>query len=128
MKRRALLSTALGSAIVAAGCLGVGGGQEGEGTTVEIIPRNHTDREISLQVAVYAMDGSLLLDHTYTLPGGEGDESKGVENRVSHLVVSLDGANDIRHEYTPDVDNCSREGEDVQILVEPDGISFAYSC
>ena len=74
------------------------------------------------------MDGSLLLDHTYTLPGGKGDESKGVENRVSHLVVSLDGENDIRHEYAPDVGNCPREGEDVQILVEPDGISFAYSC
>ncbi|WP_420182824.1 hypothetical protein ACNO8S_16635 (plasmid) [Haloarcula sp. KBTZ06] len=128
MKRRALLSTALGSTIVVSGCLGVDGGQEVEGTTVEIIPRNHTDREISLQVAVYAMDGSLLLDHTYTLPGGQGDESKGVENRVSHLVVSLEGENDIRHEYTPDRDNCSREGEDVQILVEPDGISFAYSC
>ena len=128
MKRRALLSTALGSTIVVSGCLGVDGGQEGEGTMVEIIPRNHTDREISLQVAVYAMDGSLLLDHTYTLPGGQGDESKGVENRVSHLVVSLDGENDIRHEYTPDVGNCPREGEDVQILVEPDGISFAYSC
>jgi hypothetical protein len=128
MKRRALLSTALGSTIVVSGCLGVDGERAGEGTTVEIIPRNHTDREISLQVAVYAMDGSLLLDHTYTLPGGQGDESKGVENRVSHLVVSLDGENDIRHEYTPDVDNCSREGEDVQILGEPEGISFAYSC
>lgn len=128
MKRRALLSTALGSTIVVSGCLGVDGGQEGEGTTVEIIPRNHTDREISLQVAVYAMDGSLLLDHTYILPGGKGDESKGVDNRVSHLVVSLDGEDDIRHEYTPDVDNCSQEGEDVQILVEPEGISFAYSC
>lgn len=128
MKRRALLSTALGTTIVTSGCLGVGRGQDGEGTTVEIIPRNHTDQEVSLQVAVYAMDGSLLLDHTYALPGGRGDESKGVENRVDHLIVSIDGENKRRHEYTPDTVKCSRDGEDVQILVESDGISFAYSC
>ncbi|TQQ80112.1 hypothetical protein [Halonotius roseus] len=128
MKRRALLSTALGTTIVTFGCLGVGRGQDGEGTTVEIIPRNHTDQEVSLQVAVYAMDGSLLLDHTYVLPGGQGDESKGVENRVDHLVVSIDGGSKRRHEYAPNTINCSRDGEDVQILVESDGISFAYSC
>lgn len=127
MNRRALLSSALGSNIVISGCLGIGESQ-GEGTTVEIIPRNHTDHQISLDVAVYARDGSLLLDHSYSLPGGKGDESQGVENRVEYLVVSLNKKEGIRHEYAPDVENCSRDGEDVQILVEPEGIKFAYSC
>ncbi len=128
MKRRALLSTALGCSPILTGCLGFDREQSGEGTTVEIIPRNHTNQQVSLSVAVYATDGSLLLDHTYSLPGGHGDESQGVENRVDHLIVSRDGGDEIRHEYEPDVDNCSRDGEDVQILVEPEDIWFAYSC
>lgn len=128
MKRRALLSTALGSSTVISGCLGIGGERAGEGTTVEIIPSNSTERQISLDVAVYSTDGSLLLDHSYSLPAGHSDESLGVENRVDYLVVSLDGEDEIRHEYDPDVDICSRDGEDVQIIVEPEGITFAYSC
>ena len=126
MKRRALLSTALWSSIIVPGCLDVKGG--GEGTTVEIIPSNTTDRQISLNVAVYATDGALLLDHTYALPAGHSDESQGVDDRVDHLVVSLNGGDQIKHEYDPDVDTCSRAGEDVQIVVKPEDISFTYSC
>ena len=128
MKRRALLTTALGSSLVTAGCLGVGDGPAGEGTTVEIIPTNDTDQEISLDVAVYATDGSLLLDHSYSVAPEHSDESQGVENRVDYLVVTLNGETQTRHEYDPDVDICSRDGEDVQIMVMPEGISFAYSC
>ncbi|WP_154020996.1 hypothetical protein [Haloarcula sp. CBA1127] len=130
MKRRALLSTALGCSLTITGCLGLDGERSGEGTTVEIIPRNHTDQQVSLSVAVYARDGSLLLDHSYSLSAGHGDESQGVENRVDHLVVSRDGRDEIRHEYEPAGDDllCSHDGEDVQILVEPEDIRFAYSC
>ncbi|MFC7216285.1 hypothetical protein ACFQO4_19690 [Saliphagus sp. GCM10025334] len=128
MKRRSLLSTALGSSIVISGCLGVGGEQSGEGTIVEIIPSNNTDQQISLEIAVYATDDSLLLDHSYSLPAGHSDESRGVEDRVDHLVVSLNGEDEIRHEYDPDVDICSRDGEDVQIIIESEGITFPYSC
>lgn len=128
MKRRALLSTALGSSLIASGCLGVGGEQGGEGTTVEIIPTNDTEQQITLDVAVYATDSSLLLDHSYSLPPERADESQDVEDRVDHLVVSLNGGDQIEHEYDPDVDHCSRDGEDVQIVVKPEGITFAYSC
>lgn len=128
VKRRALLSAALGSSLLVPGCLGPLGGPEGEGTTVEIVPTNTTDERIALDVAVYARDGTSLLDHSYSLPAGHSDESRGVENRVDHLVVSLNGGEAVRHEYRPDVDACSRDGEDVVIVVEPDGISFAYSC
>jgi len=126
MKRRALLSTFLASSLDTSGCLGIGK-QGGEGTTVEIIPVNHTEQQITLQVAVYARDGSLLLDHSYSLPAEHRGESLGVENRVDHLVVSLNDGEQVRHEYEPDVDSCSRDGEDVQILVD-EGITFAYSC
>lgn len=128
MKRRALLTTALGSSLVTAGCLGGRTEPTGEGTTVEIIPTNETDQQIALDVAVYAMDGSLLLDHSYSVAPGHSDESQGVENRVDYLVVSLNGETQTRHEYEPDVEICSRDGEDVQIRVTPEGISFAYSC
>ncbi|MCU4716988.1 hypothetical protein [Halapricum hydrolyticum] len=129
MKRRALLSTALGSSVLMSGCLSIGGARSGEGTTVEIIPTNSTDHEISLDVAVYATDGSLLLEHTYSLDAGHADESQGVENRVDYLIVSLNGGEQLRHEYDPeDVEICSRDGEDVQIIVEPGGITFTYSC
>ena len=128
MKRRALLSTFLGSSILMSGCLGVVGEQGGEGTTVEIIPSNNTNQQIVLDVAVYATDGSLLLDHSYSLPAGHADESQSAQNRVDHLVVSLNGGDQVRHEYDPDVDICTRDGEDVQIIVEPEGITFAYSC
>lgn len=128
MRRRALLSTALGSSFVVSGCLGVGGKRDGEGTTVELIPSNDTDRPISLEVAVYATDGSQLLYHSYSLPAGHSDESRGVEDRVDHLVVSLNGGDEIKHEYDPDVDVCHRDGQDVQIVVEPEGITFTYSC
>jgi len=111
-----------------AGCLDLGGKQRGEGTTVEIIPSNNTNQQISLDVTVYAADGSLLLEHSYSIPAGHSDESQGVENRVDHLVVSLNGGEPVRHEYDPDVDICSRDGEDVQIIVESEGITFAYSC
>lgn len=127
MKRRALLTTALGSSLITSGCLD-GGGSKGEGTTVEIIPSNYTNQQISLDVAVYATDGSLLLDHSYSLPAEHSDESQGVEDRVDYLVVSLNGGNQTRHEYNPDVDICSREGEDVQIMVKPEGVTFEYSC
>jgi len=112
MKRRALLSTFLASSLDTSGCLGIGK-QGGEGTTVEIIPVNHTEQQITLQVAVYARDGSLLLDHSYSLPAEHRGESLGVENRVDHLVVSLDDGEQVRHEYEPDVDSCSRDGEDI---------------
>lgn len=128
VNRRAFLSAALGSSLIVSGCLGVGEDQSGEGTTIEIIPSNNTARQITLDVAVYATDGSLLLDHSYSLPAGHADESQGVENRVDYLVVSLTGGDRMRHEYDPDVDTCSRDGEDVQIMVEPEGITFAYSC
>lgn len=128
MKRRGFLSTTLGSSVLTSGCLRVGDEQGGEGTTVEIIPINSTDHEISLDVAVYARDGSLLLDYTYSLEPGHADESQGVENRVDHLIVSLNGGEQLRHEYDPDVEICSRDGEDVQIRVEPEGITFTYSC
>jgi hypothetical protein len=128
MKRRAILSTALGSCVLIPGCLSVGGGREGEGTTVEIIPTNSTNQEISLDVAVYATDGSLLLDHTYSLGAGHTDESQGVDDRVDYLMVSLNGGERLRHEYDPDVGICSRDGEDVQIRVEPEEITFTYSC
>ncbi len=128
MRRRALLSTALGSSPIISGCLGVGGKQGGEGTTVEIIPTNQTNQQITLNVAVYATDSSLLLDHSYSLPPEHANESQDVKNRVDHLVVSLNGGDQIRHEYDPDVDICLRDGEDVQIIVKPEGISFAYSC
>jgi len=130
MKRRALLSTALGCSLTITGCLGLDGEQSGEGTTVEIIPRNHTNQQISLHVAVYARDGSRLLDHWCSLPEGHSDESQGVENRVDYLVVSRAGGDETRHEYEPAGDDllCSHDGEDVQILVEPEDIRFAYSC
>jgi len=128
MRRRALLSTALGSSLIISGCLGVGGEQGGEGTTVEIIPTNTTNQQITLNVAVYATDSSLLLDHSYSLSPEHADESQGVENRVDHLVVSLNSGDQIRHEYDPDVDICSRDGEDVQIIIKPEGVTFAYSC
>lgn len=131
MKRRALLSTALGSSVLMSGCLSIGGARSGEGTTVEIIPTNSTDHEISLNVAVYGTDGSLLLEHTYSLDAGHADESQGVENRVDYLIVSLNGGEQLRHEYDPGVEMaefCSRDGEDVQIWVEPEGITFTYSC
>jgi len=127
MQRRALLSSVFSGGVLMAGCLGVGE-EQGEGTTVEIIPRNHTAQQIALDVAVYARDDSLLLEHSYSLPAGHSDESQGVENRVSHLFVSLNGGDQRRHEYAPDVDICSRDGEDVQIIVESDGLNFAYSC
>lgn len=128
MKRRAVLSTALGSGIITSGCLNVGGDGDGEGTTVEIISSNNTDQEISLDVAVYATDGSLLLDHSYSLQAGHSDESQGVEDRVDHLVVSVNGGDQVRHQYDPDIDICTRDGEDVQITVEQDDTKFAYSC
>jgi hypothetical protein len=124
MRRRALLATAIGSSGVLAGCLD----RSGEGTTVEIIPRNHTDEEVTLSVAVYARDGTLLLDHSFTLQAGTSDESRGVDNRVDSLVVSRAGHDDVRHDYAPDIDSCARDGEDVQILINPDGITFAYAC
>ncbi|WP_224448644.1 hypothetical protein [Haloprofundus salilacus] len=128
MKRRALLSTALGCSISMSGCLSGVGGQGGEGTTVEIIPSNSTNQQISLNVAVYATDGSLLLNHSYTLPPGHSDESQGVEDRVDYLTVSLNNGEEVRHEYNPDIDICSIDGEDVQIDIEPEGITFSYSC
>ena len=128
MKRRALLSTCLCSNIIMAGCLHIGGKQGGEGATVELIPTNNTDQRISLDVTVYAADDSLLREHSYSIPAGHSDESQGVENRVDHLVVSLNGREPVRHEYDPDVDICSRDGEDIQIIVESEAITFAYSC
>jgi hypothetical protein len=110
------------------GCLNSDEEQNGEGTTVEIIPNNRTDHQISLDVTVYATDGSLLLDHSYSLPAEHSDESRGVENRVDYLTVSVDDRDRLRHTYDPDIDICSRDGEDVQILVERDDITFAYSC
>jgi hypothetical protein len=127
MRRRALLTTAIGS-IAVSGCLNSDEEQNGEGTTVEIIPNNRTDHQISLDVTVYATDGSLLLDHSYSLPAEHSDESRGVENRVDYLTVSVDDRDRLRHTYDPDIDICSRDGEDVQILVERDDITFAYSC
>lgn len=124
MNRRALLATALVASGSLAGCLD----RSGEGTTVEIIPRNHTGEDVSLTVTVYARDGTLLLEHAYTLQAGTSDESQGVANRVDYLVVSRDGHDDVRHHYAPDIDNCSRDGEDIQILINPNGISFAYAC
>lgn len=111
-----------------AGCLNASGKQEEEGTTVEIIPSNTTNKQISLDVSVYATDGSLLLDHSYSLSSGHSDESQGVENRVDYVVVSLNGRESVKHEYDPDVDICSRDGEDVQIIVEPGDITFEYTC
>lgn len=128
MKRRALLSTALGSGVLLSGCLRVGGEQGGEGTTVEIIPSNATDQDISLTVAVYATDGSLLLDHTYSIDAGQTASSQSVEDRVDHLLVSPNDGEQLRHEYAPDVEICSRDGEDVQIIFEPEEITFAYTC
>jgi len=61
------------------------------------------------------------------LPAEHRGESLGVENRVDHLVVSLDDGEQVRHEYEPDVDSCSRDVKDVQIFVD-EGITFAYSC
>jgi hypothetical protein len=110
------------------GCLSGVGGQDGEGTTVEIIPSNSTKQQISLDVAVYATDGSLLLNHSYTLPPGHADESQGVEDCVDHLTVSLNNGEEVGHEYNPDIDICSTDGEDVQINVEPEDITFSYSC
>ena len=96
--------------------------------TVETIPSNNTDQRISLDVAVYAIDSSLILDHTYSLPAGHTSESQDVENRVDHLVVSLDGGGRVIHEYDPGIDICERDGEDVQIMIESEGIRFVYSC
>ena len=118
---------ALGGSIMS-GCLNVGGESDGGGTTVEIIPSNETDRQISLDVAVYATDGSLLLDHSYSLPAGHSDESQGVENRVDYLIVSLDGGAQVKHQYDPDISICSRDGADVHIRVESEVRTFAYSC
>jgi hypothetical protein len=126
MQRRALLTAALGSTLVTAGCLGVDE-TEGEGTTVEIIPSNRTSQQVTLDVEVYATDGSLLLEHTYSIQPGHADESQGVEDRVDYLLVTLNGET-TRHEYDPDIDICSRAGEDVQLLVGADGLSFEYSC
>lgn len=128
MKRRAVLSAVLGTSIAIGGCPSTPEDREGEGTTVEIIPSNLTQRQISLRVEVYARDGSLLLDRAYSLQAGHADESEGVENRVGHLLVSLDGGEKVRHEYAPDIDICSKDGEDIQIIVESDGIELTYSC
>lgn len=128
MKRRALLSATLGSCLIISGCLTIGEDRDGEGTTVEIIPNNETNQQISLDVAVYATDGSVLLDYSYSLPAGHSDESQGVENRVDHLVVSVNGGDQVSHQYDPDLDTCSRDGEDVQIIVNQEGVTFAYSC
>lgn len=128
MKRRTLLFTVLGSSVLVSGCLSVGGEQDGEGTAVEIIPTNSTDEEVSLDVAVCATDDSLVLDHTYSLEAGHANESKDVENRVDYLIVSLNGGKQLGHEYDPDAGICSRDGEDVQIRVESEGVTFTYTC
>lgn len=133
MNRRALLYVT-GTASLSlslCGCLGVGGG-EGEGTEVEIIPSNSRDERIRLDVTVGAKDGTMLLEHSYSLAPGHASESQGVENRVGYVEVSLDDGNVVRHEYNPTFSSsgfeCHRDGEDVQIIVQPSGIEFTYSC
>jgi hypothetical protein len=128
VKRRALLAASLGSSLVLSGCLGDTQDQQGEGTTVEVIPTNQTDREVTLDVSVTATDGTTLLDHTYSLPAGESDESQGVPNRVDSLVVTRGDGEAVRHDYDPDVEICSRDGEDVNLAVRSDTIEFSYSC
>jgi hypothetical protein len=131
MNRRALLYAAGAASVGLCGCLGVGG-REGEGTEVEIIPSNSLDERIRLDVTVGAKDGTVLLDHSYSLAPGHASESQGVENRVGYVEVSLNGGNVVRHEYDPTFSSsgfeCHRDGEDVQINVTPNGINFTYSC
>lgn len=128
MRRRALLHTLGTSSLAAfcAGCLGATG-QSGEGTTVEIIPNNRTDEEVTVDVSVYSTDGTQLLEHTYTLRPGHSDESQGVRNDVGYVTVSTTQHGRVRHEYDPDA-GLDCDGQDVQILVNEDAIDFAYTC
>ena len=127
MKRRVLLFATVAVSTPLCGCSELSSEPEGEGTEVEVIPTNSTEKRIDLDVAIFSKDGDTLLEHSYSLPAGHSDESQGVENRVGHVEVSLDGGDVVRHDYSPDLD-VSCEGEDVQIWVQPDGIEFAYSC
>ena len=126
VNRRRLLRSAASSAalLTLAGCAG---GPGGEGSEVEIIPSNRTDERREVTVEVESTEGTLLLNHTYDMEPGTSDESRGVEDDVARVRASSPGIGEASTEYDPDVD-CSNPGEDVQILVGPDDISFAYSC
>ena len=126
MNRRRLLRTAAAAGTLAA-LAGCSNAREGEGSEVEIIPTNATDERREVTVEVESTDGTLLLNHTYDMEPGTSDESRGVEDDVAAVRASSPGIGEASTEYAPDVD-CSRPGEDVQIRVAPDGITFAYSC
>ena len=124
MKRRHLLGS-----VALATLAGCSTAPAGEGSEVEIIPTNATDERRQVTVEVEATDGTLLLNHTYDMEPGTSDESRGVENDVASVRVSSPGIGEASTEYTPDPDlQCANDGEDVQIRVAPDGISFSYSC
>jgi hypothetical protein len=125
VKRRRLLGSAA-SLVALAGCSSDPSGPSGEGTEVEIIPSNQTDERREVTVEVEATDGTLLLNHTYDMDPGTSDESRGVEDDVAAVRASSPGVGEASTEYDPDVD-CGG-GEDVQIRVAPEGITFAYSC
>ncbi len=93
---------------------------------MEILPANATDERREVTVEIGSTEGSLLLNHTYDMEPGTSDESRGVEDDVAAVRASSPGIGEASTEYDPDVD-CSRPGEDVQIRVAPDGISFSYS-
>lgn len=125
MKRRHLLRSA--ASLSALGALaGCSSARQGEGNEVEILPANATDERREVTVEIGSTEGSLLLNHTYDMEPGTSDESRGVEDDVAAVRASSPGIGEASTEYDPDVD-CSRPGEDVQIRVAPDGISFSYS-
>jgi hypothetical protein len=131
VRRRQFLGSAASLATLAtlAGCSGGPDGPAGEGTEVEIIPSNRTEERREVTVEVEATDGTLLLNHTYDMEPGTSDESRGVEDDVARVRASSPGLGEASTEYAPDPDlGCSRDGEDVQILVGPDDITFAYTC
>lgn len=87
VKRRALLSTALG---VVSSCLAVSAWAKkgGEGTTIELIPSHNTDQQVCLNVAVHTMDDSLLLDHSYLLPAEHANKHK--TSKIALTTVKSD--------------------------------------
>ena len=120
MKRRAFLSTALAATVLLSGC------QQGT-QPVALEARNFTDQPVSVDLHVFSADESVLYEHSDTLAAHQTYELTELDGAISHLELSVDDGETVRHEYNPTFEE-SCEGKLLYIGVHPNQPDFDYHC
>ncbi|SDN26955.1 hypothetical protein SAMN04487949_3784 [Halogranum gelatinilyticum] len=132
--RRRLLAT-LGTAGLTglAGC-GSSSELEGEGDTIEIMPRNGTDETQQIAIRIEDSDGTTVFSHVYELEPDHLSESEGVSPDAdpTRISVFVAGGPNETFRYHPDDETrrtCQRDGIDFGVtLTAEQTLAPWYTC